>query len=71
MLIVLSAIQHCQSAPLPLIEPIMMYEINDQNQAGEISLTINENSPEFHSGQDSNDQIIIFTDDQHFDGWGG
>ena len=68
-MIFLSVIQHCQSAPLPLTEPIELYEINDQNQTGEIFLTINENAPELHFGQDSNNQIIIFMNsDQYFEG---
>ena len=64
--------EHCQSAPHS--EPITyrVYEISDQNEPNEISVTLNENPSELHFGEDSNDQIMIFMDsDQHFDGWGG
>ena len=63
----------CKAAPVPHLTPINLYEINDENQANEITVTTNQNAPtELHFGQDSNNQIIIFTDsNDYFDGWGG
>ena len=64
--------QHCQSAPHLKSINYSVYEISDQNEPNEISVTLNENPSAIHFGEDSNDQIMIFMDsDQHFDGWGG
>ena len=63
----------CKAAPVPHLASIKLYKITDEDQTEELTVTTNDHAPtELHFGQDSNNQIIIFTDsNDYFDGWGG